>query len=141
MSRLLDKIIAGRKTEAIEYEEYLKRIAELIRGVEAGLADDAPERLKRSPGLRAIYNYLKKAGETPARAARMGEALGEYPHSKDPDLEKATEIDAAVKKKGPDGWRGVLTKERIIQNTLYEILKDEDLVEPIFQIVKAQDEY
>ena len=36
MSRLLDKIIAGRKTEAIEYEEYLKRIAELIRGVGGG---------------------------------------------------------------------------------------------------------
>jgi type I restriction enzyme, R subunit len=59
MSALLDEIITARKDNAIEYEEYLKRIAELARGVEAGLADDTPEQLKNNPGLRALYNNLK----------------------------------------------------------------------------------
>ena len=46
MSALLDEIIAARKAKAIEYEEYLKSIAELAKKVEAGHADDTPEPLK-----------------------------------------------------------------------------------------------
>ena len=42
MSALLDEIIAARKARAIEYEEYLKRIAELAKRVEAGQAEDTP---------------------------------------------------------------------------------------------------
>src|SRR5205085_11979997 len=74
MSRLLDEIIAARKARAIEYEEYLRRIADLARRVEAGLAEDTPEQLKGSPALRALYNNLKKARETPTRTDRVAEA-------------------------------------------------------------------
>lgn len=61
MSALLDEIIAARKAKAIEYEQYLKRIAELAKQVEAGQAEDTPEPLKKSPALRALYNNLKQA--------------------------------------------------------------------------------
>src|SRR6185312_459350 len=44
MSALLDEIIAARKAKAIEYEGYLQKIAELARRVEAGQAEDTPER-------------------------------------------------------------------------------------------------
>ena len=54
MSALLDEIIAARKAKAIEYEEYLKRIAELAKKVEAGQAEDTPEQLKHSPGAGAL---------------------------------------------------------------------------------------
>src|SRR5205809_8006986 len=54
MSALLDEIITARKAKAIEYEEYLKRIADLARRVEAGLAEDTPEQLKSSPAMRAL---------------------------------------------------------------------------------------
>src|SRR5438105_9784580 len=60
MSALLDEIIAARKAKAIEYEEYLKRIAEIAKRVETGHADDIPDQLKKSPGLRALYNNLKQ---------------------------------------------------------------------------------
>src|SRR5207249_9385671 len=43
MSGLLDEIIAARKAKAMEYEDYLKRIAELARRVEAGQAEETPE--------------------------------------------------------------------------------------------------
>src|ERR1019366_5687457 len=43
MSALLDEIIAARKAKAIEYEEYLKRIADLATRVAAGHEDDIPE--------------------------------------------------------------------------------------------------
>src|SRR3990172_8978866 len=89
MSTLLDEIITTRKAKAIEYEEYLKRIADLARKVEAGLAEDTPEQLKSSPALRALYNNLKGDGGTPARADRVAEAPGEYAAAGDLALELA----------------------------------------------------
>jgi type I restriction enzyme R subunit len=141
MSALLDEIIAARKAKAIEYEEYLKRIAALVQRVEEGVAEDTPEQLKRSPGLRALYNNLKKAGGTPQRADLVAEAPGEYAVSGDPGLKLALKIDAAVKRVRPDGWRGVQAREQIIKAALYKILKDEAEVERIFLIIKAQSEY
>ena len=141
MSTLLDEIIAARKAEAIEYEEYLRRIARLARDVEAGLAVDTPEQLKNSPALRALYNNLKKAGEAPAQADRVAEAPEEYDASGDPVLKKAIEIDAAVKHVRPDEWRGVQAREQVIKAALYENLQDEAEVERIFLIIKAQSEY
>ena len=131
MSTLLDEIIAARKAEAIEYEEYLQRIARLAQDVVTGLAEDTPEQLKNSPALRALYNNLKKAGETPE----------EYEVSSDPVLKKAIEIDAAVKRVRPDEWRGVQAREQVIKAALYASLQDEAEVERIFLIIKAQGEY
>ena len=102
MSALLDEIIADRKAEAIEYEEYLRRIARLAREVEEGLKEDTPEELKKSPALRALYNNLKNAEETPVQTDRVAEAPEEYDASVDPVLEKAKKIDAAVET-GPAG--------------------------------------
>ncbi len=81
MSALLDEIIAARKAKAIEYEEYLKRIAELAKKVEAGQAEDTPEQLKHSPALRALYNNLKTDG---ASAAIVRRSAGEYTVAGDP---------------------------------------------------------
>ena len=141
MSTLLDEIIADRKVMAIEYEQYLRRIAELAQSVESGLAEDTPEPLKRSPALRALYNNLKKAGEKLEQADSVAEPSDEYAVSSDPVLEKAMEIDAAVRRDRPDGWRGVLVRERAIKAVLYECLQDDAEVERIFLIIKAQEEY
>lgn len=59
MSALLDEIIAARKSRAIEYEEYLKRIARLAKIVEAGQSDDTPEEVN-TPGRRALFNNLNR---------------------------------------------------------------------------------
>jgi type I restriction enzyme, R subunit len=116
MSKLLDEIIAARKAKAIEYEEYLKRIAELAKKVDAGKAEDTPEKLD-TPGKRALYNNL----------------------AQNEDL--ALRIDDAVRKVRPDGWRGVQAREQVIKKALYEVLQDKAEVERIFLIVKAQGEY
>ena len=50
-------------------------------------------------------------------------------------------IDAAVKRVRPDGWRGVQAREQVIKAALYKCLQDEEEVERIFLIIKAQDEY
>jgi type I restriction enzyme R subunit len=116
MSTLLDEIIAARKAKAIEYEEYLKRIADLAKKVQAGQAEDTPKQVD-TPGRRALYNNLHK------------------------DQDLALKIDDAVRKNRPDGWRGVQARELVIKGALYGVLKDEAEVERVFLIVKQQKEY
>ncbi|HXH37773.1 MAG TPA: restriction endonuclease subunit R, partial [Thermoanaerobaculia bacterium] len=137
MSALLDEIIAARKAKAIEYEEYLKRIAEIAKRVEAGLAEDTPEQLKKSPALRALYNNLKGKGYPAAATQRVADRS----ESDDPALELALTIDAEVKRVRPDGWRDVQAREQVIKAALFGILRDTTDVERIFLIVRAQSEY
>jgi len=116
MSALLDEIIAARKAKAIEYEEYLKRVAELAKRVEAGQGEETPAAMD-SPGKRALYNNLQQ-----------NESL-------------ALKIDETVKATRPDAWRGVQTREQVIKAALYGVLQDVQEVERIFLIIKAQKEY
>ncbi len=58
MSSLLNEVIADRKAKAIAYEEYLQRIADIVKKVDAGKSEDTPSRLD-SPGNRAVFNVLK----------------------------------------------------------------------------------
>ena len=116
MSALLDEIIATRKSKAIEYEEYLRQIAELSKRVNAGHGDEAPEAIQ-TPGQRALYSNLFN----------------------DEDL--ALRLDEVVKRVRPDSWRGVSAKEQAIKQALFEELHDVEAVERIFLIVKQQKEY
>jgi type I restriction enzyme R subunit len=122
MSALLDEIIAARKAKAIEYEEYLKQIAELAKRVGAGQADETPQTLNTS-GRRALYNNLNQ------------------------NEELAIKIDEVVKQVRPDGWRGIETRERVIKGAIHNVLKknglvhDETEVERIFSIIEKHKEY
>jgi type I restriction enzyme R subunit len=134
MSALLDEVIKFRKERAAEYEQYLKKIAELAKQVQAGVADDAPDALKASAGLRAIYNNLKarpRAADSDNDGAQAG----------GPVLALAMRIDAKVREVRPDDWRGHQAKEQVIKRGLYEVLGDEGEVENLFRIIKAQGEY
>lgn len=116
MSALLDEIIAARKAKAVEYEEYLKRIAELAKNVQAGQAEETPKSLN-TPGRRALYNNLNQ-----------NESL-------------AIKIDEVVKQVRPDGWRGIQAREQVIKQAIYDVLQDKDEVGRIFLIIKQQKEY
>jgi type I restriction enzyme, R subunit len=101
---------------AIEYEEYLKRIADLVRRVTSGQGENTPAQMN-TPGRRALFNNLHR-----------NETL-------------AAQIDEVVKRVRPDGWRGVQPREQIIKAELYRLLQDENEVERIFLIIKQQKEY
>lgn len=116
MSALLDEIIQFRNQRADKYEEYLRRIAELAKQVEAGKSDDTPKTLD-TPGKHALWSNLGQ-----------NEAL-------------ALKIDEAVREARPDGWRGVQAREQVIKAALYDVLQDVAEVERIFLIIKAQTEY
>jgi hypothetical protein len=66
--------VVPAERRAIEYEEYLKRIAELARQVEAGQPPGTPAELD-TPGKRALYNNLKKGTGGPATADGVAEGL------------------------------------------------------------------
>ncbi len=141
MSALLDEIITARKAKAVEYEQYLKRIAELAKKVEAGQAEDTPEPLRKSPALRALYSNLKKTRGEPPKTDRAAEAQAEYQTANDPTLRLVLKIDESVRTVRPDAWRGVQAREQMIKSALYDVLRDEAEVERIFLIIKAQKEY
>lgn len=116
MSELLDEVIKARKEDAENYEDYLKKIADLAVKVQTGVASSTPSSLN-TMGKRALYNNLDN-----------NEAL-------------ALQIDSKIKSVAPDGWRGVLAKERVIKQALDQILNNDEKVEDIFQILMAQKEY
>jgi type I restriction enzyme R subunit len=116
MSVLLDEIIKQRKDNAIGYEDFLKRIAELAVKVNAGKSESTPERIKTN-GQRALYNNLEN----------------------DEDL--ALKVHETVVKYKPDSWRGNIPKENVIKAKLYDLFQDEVEVERIFAIIERQSEY
>jgi type I restriction enzyme, R subunit len=89
MSALLDEIIADRKEKAIEYEDYLKKVAELSKQVMAGKSIDTPAQLN-TPGRLALYNnLLTKSTPTQGMVAEVGNSYGV--------IAMAIEIDTQIK--------------------------------------------
>ena len=139
MSSLLDEVIAARKAGAIDYEEYLKRVADIAAKVQRGQSEETPSQLD-TPGKRALYNNVKALTSQPSAAA-SDTATNETPAGFTNTLDLALKIDETVRSVRPDGWRGVQARERVIKAALFEILNDIDKVERLFSIIKAQKEY
>jgi len=116
MSTLLNAIIKDRKDNAISYEEYLQRIADIASKVQAGKTGATPAAIKTA-AQRALYNNLGK------------------------DEQLALAVHHKIMQVKPDGWRGNEPRENMIKAGLYEILKDFAAVERIFTIIKQQGEY
>lgn len=116
MSKLLNAIIEERKSQALSYADYLKEIAALAKKVNEGKKDDVPTILV-TQSQRALYNNL------------------------DHDVSLAMACDEAVMYSKQDGFRGDLIKERNVKKALYHVLKDENEVERIFQIIINQQDY
>ena len=135
MSALLDEIIRLRKEKAIEYEDYLARIAEVAKKVSAGKADDTPVQLKTT-GQLALYNNLKDHVATDAVQEPETPYAG-----KTIALDTALKLDAVIKAKRPDGWRSVVAKEQMVKQAMFEVLRDIKEVNRLFPIVFAHKEY
>ena len=135
MSALLDEIIRLRKEKAIEYEDYLARIADIARKVSVGQSDDTPVVLK-TKGQLALYNNLRDF---------VTEDAVHQPYAPYGDRTKALDIalllDDAIKTKRPDAWRSVVAKEQMIKQAMYDVLHDIKEVNRLFPIVFAQKEY
>ena len=116
MSKLLSEIIRERKANAVSYEEYLKKIAELAKRVMDLTRDDLPAGIQTN-AQRALYHNLGN------------------------NKELAILVDTAVKNSLRADFRGNIPSENLIKQAIYKVLEDKAEVERIFQIIKQQNEY
>ncbi|HEY9772140.1 MAG TPA: HsdR family type I site-specific deoxyribonuclease [Coleofasciculaceae cyanobacterium] len=117
MSILLDELIQQRKTEAVEYEEYLQKIAQLCQQVtHPEGSSDYPPSLDTN-AKRALYDNLNQ------------------------DEAKAIALDRTIRSTKKDNWRESKIKQREVKNAIKQYLCDADELNTIFEIVKEQKEY
>ncbi|WP_416235272.1 type I restriction enzyme subunit R domain-containing protein [Paracoccus sp. (in: a-proteobacteria)] len=117
MSQLLTDLVTQRRNDAIEYAEYLKRIAELVKQAKSGHGADYPASIK-SAGQKALFDNLNT------------------------DEELALRVDQAVRDVAPDGWRGHMMKEKKVRRAVEtELPGAETLVDSIMAILKNHSEY
>ena len=138
MSSLLDALVQRRKIAAIEYEDYLSQIAVLAKRVKEGDGDYPPA--IDGAGLRALYDNLPDDGAL----TLVREESGSYSAGDGVEWResKALALDKAIRSSAPDKWRGNTMKERTVESAIRAKLGDRpELVNAIFEIVKAQSEY
>ena len=140
MSAVLDALIQRRREEAIEYEEYLKKVIELAEKVRRGEGGGSYPASIRTRALQAIYDNLPEEV--------LGEKVAEPDTTPKPDTEAnpreeaALAVDHAVRREKMADWRGSPIKERRVAKAIHHALgpyKAHTL--KILEIVKAQREY
>ncbi len=139
MSVLLDALIRDRRSESIEYRKYLERIANLTRNiVNLEPSSPYPEGITTS-AHRALFDNL--GGKGASTIGDTGPGYGDDASSAD-RAALAVQLDKVIRNVKKADWRGNRFKERELRNEIKAVLGDDDqLVEEIFKIVKAQHDY
>ena len=133
MSALLDALIIQRREEAIEYKEYLVRVVDLAKQVaNPGKQFSYPASIN-SPVLQAIFDNLAEFIDGPDPAADELDT--------DARESKALALDHAIRNVKKADWRGSRIKELEVRYAIRSELGDDESVEKMFEIVKAQNEY
>ena len=136
MSALLDALITERKRQALDYKAYLARVIELSKQLTQPDADRYPLAIS-TPSRRALFDNLRNRPGLDALVAKLqvvdsGATAAEL---------AARWVDDAVRDAKKDNWRGNRFKEREVRNAIRKVLPDDDLVDKLFEIVKAQHDY
>ncbi|MYF01278.1 MAG: HsdR family type I site-specific deoxyribonuclease [Gammaproteobacteria bacterium] len=136
MSTLLEELIAERKRQALDYQAYLAKIVALAGKVRDPDQARYPQSIN-SPARQAIFDLLQDLPELGAILAKRQVA-----EPGDTTVEIVTlRVDDAIRKSKMADFRGRPMKEKKIRNAIKNILPDDDLVDQLFEIVKAQREY
>jgi type I restriction enzyme R subunit len=117
MSKLLSEIVKLRKAQAIRYHEYLHKIIELARQV-------------RKPESSARYTSRLNTAAKRALYDNLGQ-----------NEELALALDSIIHSTKKANWRGNLIKERELKRAIRVLIKAEDEVDRIFELVKNQQDY
>src|SRR5690554_2640423 len=117
LSRLLDEIIALRKNETLEYQEYLAKIKELAQKVsKPSESTNYPSSLD-TRAKRALYDNLES------------------------DEELANRLHTVIENSKLDGWRDGGIKEKKLMLAVNTVIDDPDKTLELMDIIKAQNEY
>ena len=141
MSSLLDELIKQSRDDAKSYEAFLQQAEALARKLVAHTAggEQAPEELHGKPDAALIYRNLPDILAKPADGAHIGD--GRIWHASEL-INKAVQIDTALREAVPAGWKGDEIKERLVQRTLLDLLDgDKTAMRKLFDLVKNQPGY
>ena len=139
MSTLLAEVLADLRARRIDYEEFLKRMAAIAVQVQSRPRGRHARAARQEPGLAGRLQHARlDPGSGDGDGGATARLRGRPP---DPLLELAQSLDARLRGSAPDGWRGVLAKERAVKGLIFEVVQDEALVELLFPVIKAQAEY
>jgi type I restriction enzyme R subunit len=117
MSVLLQELIEKRKQEIINYRDYLKEMADLIRQVNQGKKDGIPKSLN-TKGKVALY------------------------HTLDGDENLALLLEEKIQYAKQEGFRENLAKQKLVKKAIFDVLDDVSKVEEIYKVIDAhKDEY
>ena len=139
MSQVLDALILQRKQESIDYKEYLARVVDLAKKASKPETGSSYPSSINSAALRSLYDNLEDSmvlevqepptpyDNEPATGSREAKALA---------------LDRAIRGIRKADWRGNKFKEREVGNAIKSVLGDDaNLVDTLFDIVKAQSDY
>ena len=117
MSELLQEIVDDLKAKRVDYEEFLKKMAELAKQVKQGADSDTPDTLD-TPGRKAIYDNFGQ------------------------DEKTTLLIDEAIREKAPDGWRGNKSRTNRLAQALMPFCQDDPtVVQKLIDVISQHQEY
>ncbi|GIV82835.1 MAG: restriction endonuclease subunit R [Anaerolineae bacterium] len=142
MSRLLDALIEGRRRQALEYKEYLKRIQELATQVKRPQTSDGYPPEINTPALQALYDNLEDILPWQIREVQEPYGNGQPPDTR---AKIACQLDTAIRDARQDGWQENKFKTKKIEMAIREQLApygvDDEVINRILEIVRNQREY
>lgn len=133
MSTLLEDLIQQARTDAAEYEEFLRRAEALVRRLaERKPEAEVPAVLHGNPEAAVLFGNLDKVPSTTFK----------YPGSEQDRATLALRLDRAVRESAPAGWKGDEVRERQVLNALFPLLdRDREATLALFEIIKRQQGY
>jgi type I restriction enzyme R subunit len=118
MSELLDALVLKLRQDAIDYQEYLKQVAELARRVADPVRGGNYPASIDTPGKRALFDFLLE------------------------DENLAIQVDHAVKAAAQDGWRAHRMKTRKVNRAVKEVIGSKNVdIHALIELLKANAEY
>ena len=139
MSQLLDALILQRKQESIDYKEYLAKVVDLAKKASKPETGSSYPLSINSVALRSLYDNLE--GSPVLEVREPPASYGNEPAGGSKEA-KALTLNQAIRRVRKADWRGNKFKEREVRNAIKSVLgEDANLVDIMFEIVKAQSEY
>ena len=134
MSELLDALIRQRKEQALDYQAYLAKVVELAKQASQPESGQYPLTIHSST-LRALYDNLRDVQgleQLMNHSVVAESAVAET---------AALAVDEAIRLVKKADWRENRFKAKQVYNAIKKVLRDDTLVDRIFEIVKAQRDY
>jgi type I restriction enzyme R subunit len=133
MSKLLEDLIDQTRSDALAYEDFLRKAEELVQKLAAKQPQTSlPAALHGNAEATVLYNNLDSLPATTFR----------YPTDEEDRASLALKLDLAVRERAPAGWKGDAPREVQVKNAIFPLLdRDREATQALFEIIKNQPGY